>query len=69
MERGSRRTGKSAWEIAEYYTKAFKDDLHRLNILEPTIWCRATEHIHEQINTIRDIETRLYLSHFRWILL
>src|ERR671922_2005059 len=42
MEKGTRRTGKSAWEIAEFYTHAFKEDLRHLNILEPTIWCRAT---------------------------
>jgi cysteinyl-tRNA synthetase len=58
MEKGSRRTGQSAWEIAERYTQAFKDDLNRLNILEPTMWCRATEHISEQIDTIRRIEAK-----------
>jgi cysteinyl-tRNA synthetase len=58
MEKGSRRTGKSAWEIAELYTQAFKDDLRRLNILEPTIWCRATEHMGEQINLVRCIEAK-----------
>jgi len=58
MELGSRRTGKSAWEIADYYTRAFKDDLACLNILEPTIWCRATDHIPEQIEMIRCIEAR-----------
>ena len=58
MDKASRRTGKSAWEIAEYYTQAFKDDLYSLNILEPTIWCRATEHIPEQIDTIRGIEAQ-----------
>jgi cysteinyl-tRNA synthetase len=58
MEKGSQRTGKSAWEIAECYTQAFKDDLYRLNILEPTLWCRATEHIPEQIDTIRRIEEK-----------
>ncbi|HOT93371.1 MAG TPA: cysteine--tRNA ligase [Anaerolineae bacterium] len=56
MEKGSRRTGLSAWEIAEMYTQEFKADLQRLNILEPTIWCRATDHITEQIETIRCIE-------------
>src|SRR6266852_2308160 len=56
MEQGTRRTGQSAWEIAALYTQAFKDDLCRLNILEPTIWCRATEHIAAQIATIRGIE-------------
>ena len=58
MEKGSRRTGKSAWEIAEFYTQVFKDDLGRLNIREPTIWCRATEHIAEQIETIQCIEAK-----------
>jgi cysteinyl-tRNA synthetase len=58
MELGSRRTGKSAWEIADYYTQAFKTDLEHLNILEPTIWCRATDHIPEQIEMIRCIEAK-----------
>ena len=58
MELGSRRTGKSAWEIADYYTRAFKDDLACLNILGPTIWCRATDHIPEQIEMIRCIEAK-----------
>ncbi len=60
MEKGSARTGKTAWEIAEYYTRAFKDDIKNLNIIEPTIWCRATDHIQEQIDTIRCIEEKGY---------
>ena len=60
MEVGSRRTGKSAWEIAELYTQEFKRDLERLNILEPHIWCRATDHIPEQIQFIQRIEARGY---------
>jgi len=60
METGSRRTGKSAWEIAEFYTNAFQQDMHRLNISEPTIWCRATDHIPEQIEFIRCIEAKGY---------
>ncbi len=60
MEKGSRRTGKTAWEIAEFYTAEFRKDLARLNILEPTIWCRATDHITEQIDFIRCIEEKGY---------
>ncbi len=60
MEKGSRRTGLTAWEIAAIYTDAFKDDLQRLNILEPTIWCRATDHIQEQIDLICCIEAKGY---------
>ncbi|MCP4400967.1 MAG: cysteine--tRNA ligase [bacterium] len=58
MEKGSRQSGKTAWEIAEIYTEAFKADFAHLNILEPTIWCRATEHIDEQIAMIQRIEEK-----------
>jgi cysteinyl-tRNA synthetase len=60
MEKGSRRTGKTAWEIAEFYTAAVREDMQRLNIQEPTIWCRATDHIPEQIEFIRAIEQNGY---------
>lgn len=63
MEKGSRRTGQSAWDIAEEYTQAFKDDLRQLNILEPTLWCKATDHIAEQIEMIRCIETKGFTYH------
>jgi len=56
MEKGAQREHKSAWEIAGFYTIAFRNDLADLNILEPAIWCRATEHIKEQINLIKKLE-------------
>jgi len=58
MEKGSRKAGKTAWEIAEEYSQAFKQDMHALNLVEPTIWCRATDHIQEQIDLIRCIEAK-----------
>ncbi len=58
MEKGSRRSGKTAWQIAEEYTQAFKQDMQALNLVEPTIWCRATDHINEQIDLIRCIEAK-----------
>src|SRR5574341_328049 len=60
MEKGARRTGMSAWEIAALYTEAFRQDLAALNILEPHIWCRATDHIAEQIAFIECIEANGY---------
>jgi cysteinyl-tRNA synthetase len=56
MEKGARRTGKSAWEIAALYTQDFLENLARLNIEDATILCRATDHIAEQIAFIADIE-------------
>lgn len=60
MEKGARRMGKTVWEIAEEYTQAFMDDLAALNILEPTIWCKATDHIAEQIALIQCIAEKGY---------
>lgn len=58
MEEGVRRTGKTAWEIAALYTEAFRTDLKALNIEEPEIWCRATDHISEQIAFVSDLEAK-----------
>lgn len=58
LESRSRREGKSAWDIAEFYTHAFKQDISRLNVLEPTIWCKATDSIPEQIDLIRILEQK-----------
>lgn len=58
MELGSKRTGMSAWELAAFYTEAFQKDLVRLNVQPPDIWCKATDHIDEQIEFVRDLEEK-----------
>jgi cysteinyl-tRNA synthetase len=60
MEKGAERTGKSVWDVAEFYTKKFQEDLEQLNILPPTIWCKATDHIKEQIALIKTLEEKGY---------
>ncbi|PIZ94856.1 MAG: cysteine--tRNA ligase [Candidatus Magasanikbacteria bacterium CG_4_10_14_0_2_um_filter_37_12] len=55
MEKGSKREGKTAWEIAEFYTQAFKSDMADLNLLEPNIWCKATDHIEEQTAQVQTL--------------
>ena len=60
MEKGARRTGRTAWEIAALYTQAFKDDIAALNIESPDVLPRATDHIPEQIEFIADLERRGY---------
>ncbi|MFT4798363.1 MAG: cysteinyl-tRNA synthetase [Candidatus Azotimanducaceae bacterium] len=60
MEVGSRASGMTAWEMADYYTEAFQTDLALLNIDSPDIWCRATDHIKEQIEFIEDLEAKGY---------
>ena len=60
MEVGSRREGRSAWEIAAFYQAAFERDLARLNVLPPDVWCKATDHIAEQIDLVRTLEAKGY---------
>ena len=60
MEKGARRTGKSAWEIAKLYTDAFLVDMKRLDVEEPAVLCKATDHIAEQIAFIADLEQKGY---------
>lgn len=58
LEKGARREGKTAWEIAADYTRAFQEDIERLNILPPSIWCKATDTIPEQIALIQVLEEK-----------
>lgn len=51
-----KREGKTAWEIAEFYTAAFKKDLESLNIKPATLYPKATDHIPEQIEMIESLE-------------
>ena len=52
MELGAKRMGMTAWDLAALYTQAFQEDLERLNIKSPHIWCKATDHIDEQIQLL-----------------
>src|SRR5437667_2967671 len=59
MERGAAREGKSVWQIAEYFTQAFQEDLSRLQILFPDI--RSEEHTSE-LQSHHDLVCRLLLE-------
>ncbi len=58
IEIGAKRERKTAWQIAKFYTDAFKKDIKRLNIKSPTLWARATDHIKEQIEIIKILEKK-----------
>lgn len=60
LEVGSKREGKTAWEIAEFYTQAFLSDSGALNILPATKYTKATDHIPEQIAMIAALEKNGY---------
>ena len=56
MAVASRQQNKTPWEIAEYYSKIFFEDLAKLNIGKPEIIAKATDHIEDMINYVLDLE-------------
>ncbi|MFA5830336.1 MAG: cysteine--tRNA ligase [Candidatus Paceibacterota bacterium] len=58
MEKGAVREGKTAQEIAKFYTDAFYADIAKLNIAPATRYTKATEHIPEQITLIQKLEEK-----------
>jgi len=48
LEKGAKREGKTVWQVAKDYEKAFKNDIKKLNISEPDIWQRATENVEDK---------------------
>ncbi|PIZ62399.1 cysteine--tRNA ligase [Candidatus Saccharibacteria bacterium CG_4_10_14_0_2_um_filter_52_9] len=58
LEKSARREGKTAWEIADYYTKDFVLGMQELNITKPAKMPKATEHIADQIKLIQKLESK-----------
>jgi len=56
VELAASQREQSIWSIAEYYTKAFKEDLRQLNVLRPSIWSTATDHIEDMIEFATRLE-------------
>lgn len=56
IEVGARREGKTAHDIATFYTEAFLKDIDMLNIKRAHEYPKATEHISEQIALIQKLE-------------
>lgn len=60
LEKGARREGKTAWEVAEFYTKDFVECLDILHIQKPKWMPKATEHIPEQIALVQKLMDKGY---------
>jgi len=60
MEKSAKKEGKTAWEIASFYTDAFLKDYAALHLTKPETFAKATEHIEEQIALIEKLEEKGY---------
>ncbi len=58
MEKSAKKEGKTAWEVAEFYTKAFLEDFKLLNLTGPEVFAKATDHIKEQIELVKILEDK-----------
>jgi cysteinyl-tRNA synthetase len=56
MEMSAQKEGKSATDIADFYSKAFFRDFNDLNCIMPDIISKATEHIDEMIKLIERLK-------------
>ena len=55
MEKAAKKEGKDPYQIAEYYTKYFLDDIKSLNIEIPKIITKATENIKQMEEMVKAI--------------
>ena len=60
MEKAAKREGKTAWDIAKFYTGVFINDMNLLNLREPNKMPKATDHIKEQIQLVQKLETKKF---------
>jgi len=55
LEKAAKKEGRTAWDIAAFYTENFYTGFDKLNLLKPRLWCKATDHIPEQIAMVQQI--------------
>jgi cysteinyl-tRNA synthetase len=58
VERAARRGSTSAAALTEQVFAWFQRDLARLNVLSPHVWCKASEHIPQQLELIERLARR-----------
>lgn len=60
MEKAAKKEGKNPYEIADFYTKAFMQDIEKLNIDLPDIISKATDNIPEMLEMVKKIVSNGY---------
>ena len=58
LEKGARREGKTAWEVAEFYTEEFLNGMQELILVKPENLSKATDFIPEQIKIIEELSKK-----------
>lgn len=58
MQKGARREGKTAWEVAEYYAEDFLSGMEKLGLLLPEHITKATDFIPQQLDLVRILKDK-----------
>ena len=60
MQKGARKEGLNAWQVADKYIKICNEESAKLNLLKPAHMVRATDLIAEQIKFVEELEAKGY---------
>jgi len=60
LEKGAKKTGKTVWEVAKFYTDQFTRSMRLVGVATPDIVCKATDHIAEILNIIMILDQKGY---------
>lgn len=60
LEKGARLTGKTVWEVAEFYIDKFLADYSALDLTPPDLLVRATDYIPEDIELVDILTAKGY---------
>lgn len=58
MQKGARREGKTAWEVAEYYAEDFLSGMEKLGLLLPEHITKATDFIPQQLELVQILKEK-----------
>lgn len=60
MQKGAKREGVTAWEVARRYTDSFLTGMQALNLIAPEHITKATNYIQQQIDLVKTLESKGY---------
>jgi len=60
LEKGAKKYGQTVYDVALKFEKYFFESMDAMGNLRPTVSCRATEHIREQLDMVLELEKKGY---------
>lgn len=58
LEKGSKKSGKSVWDVVKFYTDFFYSSMNALNTIPADVVWKATDHISEMVEMVSQLEKK-----------